>query len=101
MPEEDSTSGALRGSEPAELRVENVEPSPQTRRVTLITEDVVRALLALSALAIFAVTLWAGFAGARSSNWANTKELLDIVIPVESLLLGGAVGFSSGSRSRG
>jgi len=73
MPEEDSIPSTIRESEPADLHVENVEPSLQTRRVTLLTEDVVRALLAVSALAIFAVTLWAGFAGARGPNWANTK----------------------------
>lgn len=40
---------------------------------------------------------WA-FIEIHSSDWANVKTLLDILIPAESALLGSAVGFYFGTK---
>jgi hypothetical protein len=57
----------------------------------------VRGYLALATLRLFAVTIVGGYVSANYlGNWQNTKELLDIIMPVETLVLGGAVGFYFG-----
>lgn len=58
--------------------------------------DRVRRNLAYASLGIFAATVLLGFFGAftgTAQGWAQTKELLQIVIPVESIIIGGAVAF--------
>ena len=70
--------------------------------------DRVRATLAYLALALFAFTVAIGFvaimyaeAGSEATGvrWERVKELLQIAIPVESLLIGGAVGFYYGTKA--
>jgi hypothetical protein len=45
--------------------------------------------------AVFAATVILAFINARSGSgtWAQTKQLLDAVIPVEASLLGAVVGY--------
>ncbi len=83
-----------------EAVVSDVQPDPQTRRIVLLTENVVRSGLVVTMMLIFALTLVFGFLGAQSEHWPNTKQLLDIVIPVKTLVLGGAAGFYFGSRGK-
>ncbi len=66
---------------------------PETRRY--FREETVRGILALSTLLLFALTGAAAFCVVvfELGNWENTKDLLDVLIPVETLLLGGAVSF--------
>jgi uncharacterized BrkB/YihY/UPF0761 family membrane protein len=52
------------------------------------------------ALALFAVTVVLGFIGAMLSAeaWERTKAFLQIVIPVETLLIGGTSGHYFGNK---
>lgn len=67
--------------------------NPETRRY--LREETVRGILALSTLLLFALTGAAAFCVVvfDLGEWEDTKDLLDVLIPVETLLLGGAVSF--------
>lgn len=71
-----------------------------TQRV-LAVESVARLLLALSFVVIFFLTVYWAFSGVEGGNpnWSNTKELLQILLPAETALLGSAVGFYFGART--
>jgi hypothetical protein len=60
----------------------------------------VRAWLALTAMTIYLVTLGGAFLHVGDADsWGRAKELLQMVVPVETLLLGGVVGYYYGSRA--
>jgi membrane protein YqaA with SNARE-associated domain len=55
--------------------------------------------LAVILLLIFAGTIYFSFQAAASTStatWENTKELLQIVLPIETGLLGSVVGYFFG-----
>jgi hypothetical protein len=98
---------------PLELAVGDVAARPLTQDVVgdarpqLVTEprrlwvqELVRASYALILVVIFGITVWAAFIGANSANWPNFKELLQVLLPAETALLGSAAGFYFGSRQR-
>jgi len=61
----------------------------------------VRAMLALASLAIFTITIIGAFLVAAlgsSDAWTRVADLLDILLPIETLIIGGAVSFYYASR---
>jgi hypothetical protein len=53
-------------------------------------------------MAIYAATiLGAFFYVGDAKAWPMVKELLQVIVPVETLLLGGVVGFFFGTRRPG
>jgi hypothetical protein len=50
-------------------------------------------LFGLTVLAAFYVVIW------RGSEWLQTKELIQLMLPAETALIGSAVGFYFGSKS--
>jgi hypothetical protein len=42
---------------------------------------------------IFGMTVWWAFRNVGTGRWNDTKQLLDVLIPAESALLGTAVAF--------
>ena len=78
-----------------------IDPEEVSRPYRLWSTEVMRALLALIfAVFLLIVILWAFF-NARGSEqvWTQTKELLDILLPAITALLGSTVGFYFGSQS--
>lgn len=65
---------------------------------TLVWEALVRAGLAFIFVLIFFVTVVCAFWFVDSDNWPNIKELLQVLLPAETALLGSAVGFYFGTR---
>ncbi len=59
----------------------------------------VRALLAYFFAAILLFVIWKSFANANNPElWEQTKELLELVLPGVTALLGSVVGFYFGSQ---
>jgi hypothetical protein len=83
-----------------EFDIDDVEPHPQLQERHLWQQELVRSSLALSLTAILALTIIGAFIGALGSNWTNVKELLQLILPAETALLGGAAGFYFGSRQQ-
>ena len=66
---------------------------------TLVGEALVRAGLAFTFVIIFAATIgWAFLNLSDPGLWMRTKELIEILLPAETALLGSAVGFYFGTR---
>ena|SRR5258705_7786631 len=90
---------------------QEVEPSIAIKIKTIFPE-LARILLASMFAVIFGATVWIAMHstsitvveenGKKSStdNWTNMKELLQILLPAETALLGSAVGFYFGSQQR-
>jgi hypothetical protein len=88
------------GSPSDEIYVDDVQPHPRLQERHLWAQELVRSSLALALTAILGLTIIGAFVGALSSNWPNVKELLQLILPAETALLGGAVGFYFGSRQQ-
>lgn len=61
-----------------------------------LRQEVARQAIAVGLVIIFAVTIiWVLYAATidRPETWVNTKEALQILLPVEASLLGSAVGY--------
>jgi cation transporter-like permease len=63
-----------------------------------LVEDRARTFLARMFALAFAGTIAGGFIGAFSPHWAEVKELLQVILPAETGLLGSALGFYFGSH---
>ena len=75
-------------------------PAQLGKRRVVVSEEWVRLTIALILLALLILTLF--LANFRpDKQWDHTKELLQIFVPVESGLLGSAVGFYFGSKKAG
>jgi hypothetical protein len=74
--------------------------SPQRRDWHPILQELVRSGLALILAVLLGLTIIWGFlaAGEGGTGWENTKELLQLLLPAETGLLGSAVGFYFGTR---
>jgi hypothetical protein len=81
--------------------VEKVSAAPveETRSRYLAPEELVRAGLAFAFVVIFAATIGFAFTGV-DEHWASTKELVELLLPAETALLGSAVGFYFGTRQQ-
>jgi hypothetical protein len=73
-----------------------VEEIPVTGR--LVSEEIVRASLAFAFVILLGFTVGLAFLAVNGNHWANTKELLQLLLPAETALLGSAVGFYFGTR---
>lgn len=58
----------------------------------------VRAALAFGFAVIFLVTIIFAFINVNGTGWDDTKELLQLLLPAETALLGEAVGFYFGTQ---
>ena len=60
----------------------------------------VRTIITCSFIAIFALTILASLAIVTwvGSAWTNAKELMQLVLPAETALMGSAIGFYFGSQ---
>jgi len=68
------------------------------REVFVGFQERVRALLAGAFMVLLAGTVvWAFFA-AGGDHWTTSKELLELLLPAETALLGSAVGFYFGTQ---
>lgn len=87
------------GDPPEELDLPQVrERSVRGTTSVLFGEAVVRAGLALLFVVIFAITLFLAYQRIGTDDWKQTKDLLQIVLPAETALLGAAVGYYYGTR---
>lgn len=69
------------------------------RPANLKVQEFVRASIAFAFVAILFFTVILAFQNVDDDNaWVNTKELLQVLLPAETALLGSAVGFYFGSR---
>jgi hypothetical protein len=82
------------------LRVRDIQSRPESRSFDLpvFAQEIVRSLLAFTFVIILVLTIVFAFQNVDGPNWANTKELLQLLLPAETALLGSAVGFYFGSR---
>ena len=96
----DTNAPELPGGEVGEL----LDIEAERRDWHPILQEVVRSGLALLLAALLGLTIVWSFikVDAGGKTWANTKDLLELLLPAETALLGSAVGFYFGSqRSRG
>jgi hypothetical protein len=66
----------------------------------LLVQKAVGTGLVLAITAIFLLTTVYAFGKVGGSEWANTKELLELLLPAETALLGAAIGFYFGTQQR-
>jgi hypothetical protein len=88
-----STDEELTISDFAPPRLAVEERGPVQR---LISDEFVRALISLLLLLLLAIVI--GWSLTKATNWQETKELLDVVLPALTALLGSAVGFYFGTK---
>ena len=86
---------------PTETLVVGGEPTTELHEgsplVTLLrAPDFARLLIALLLLALLALTVVFAFLKVSGQGWTNTQELLQVLLPAETALLGSAVGFYFG-----
>ncbi len=72
------------------------EPRPLGDEVAL-REEKTRGRITNWTLGIFALTILGGFVGVYTGHWDETRELLDIIVPVEAILIGGVGGYYLGT----
>ena len=68
-------------------------PLTRRERVRIFRREVVRLLIVVFLFAAFLLTLVWSFISANGSNWTNVKDLLDLILPAETALLGTAIAF--------
>jgi hypothetical protein len=88
--------------EPAELEIGEISPAVIAQETVSsralefrikLARELARGFLAFVLAFIFAMTVWWAFRSAGTNRWNDTKQLLDVLIPAESALLGTAVAF--------
>jgi hypothetical protein len=65
---------------------------------SLAFEEFVRGGMAYALVALLFITIILGFLGTATHYWANTKAMLQIAIPIETTLLGSAIGYYFGAK---
>src|SRR6266496_3196825 len=88
-------------TEPSPIKVEALESIMKEKGYDRQRSfDRVRGTTTYISVGIFALTVLLAFIAIFfSSSWANAKELLQLIIPAETALIGSAVGFYFGSKS--
>jgi hypothetical protein len=84
----------------ATIGIDQLNQTPVRERglvVELVKEEVVRAAVALLLIVLFAGVVLAAFLKAKT--WTDMKELLNLVLPAVTALLGSALGFYFGKKS--
>lgn len=79
-------------SEETGQRVSSTTRRPFTFR-TRRRGEVARLLIIVLLFAAFGITLVWAFIGANGPHWNNVKDLLDLLLPAETALIGTAVAF--------
>ncbi|MFL5844510.1 MAG: hypothetical protein ACJ762_07435 [Solirubrobacteraceae bacterium] len=83
------------------VTIDSAEIRPETRlserNLWIFKDEVIRAAVALLLLGLLTYIVVRGFDHAKT--WADTKELLDQLLPAVTALLGSAVGFYFGTKS--
>ncbi len=69
-------------------------------RVRTISREVVRLLIVVLLFVAFITTIVWSFISAGTASWKNIKDLLDLLLPAETALLGTAIAFYM-TESRG
>ena len=84
------------------ITVRDFEPQPQYRSFEgrVIVQELVRTLVTLILLVIFGGTIYLTYQNLGGTNFTNARDLLQALLPAETGLLGTALGFYFGSRSR-
>ena len=54
-------------------------------------DTIARSVIALFAMLMLALVI--GLSFSKTKTWQDTKELLNLILPVVSLVLGGAIGY--------
>ena len=111
MPDESAPTD--QGPEPSPLDLSGELPhrprSPFTLDAPLLIErertrgldDLARSLIALALTILFGVTIVLAFAKTgNATTWANAKDLLNMLLPAETGILGSALGYYFGTRDR-
>lgn len=84
---------------PDEFNVGNTEPRPQYAPRHLWAQELVRAGLAIAFFLLLAATIiWALTQVESPTAWTNAKEALQILLPVETALVGASTAFYYRSR---
>lgn len=84
--------GDVQSSLFATLAVEPYNPRKFHDMVRSVTNFSFIGIFALTIIASLYVVIW------RGSDWTNEKDLLQLLLPAETALLGSAVGFYFGSQ---
>lgn len=83
-----------------EIGSEDLDSGPRVGRsdfrLWLVRDEVIRAAVALLLFGLLAYVIFKAFQ--RAETWAETKQLLDGVLPAVTALLGSAVGFYFGTK---
>jgi len=71
------------------------------KTILKLRQDLIRSIIALTFVAIFALTIILAFMVVILFNgdWATTKDLLQLLFPAETALIGSAVGFYFGAKT--
>jgi hypothetical protein len=81
--------------------VEDLRPTSRFKErgllLEIVKEEVIRAAVAL--LLLFLLTGVIVLAFSKAKTWDETKQLLDVVLPAVTALLGSAVGFYFGTKA--
>jgi hypothetical protein len=84
-----------------EISSDDVAPVRRFRErgllIDMVKEEVVRAAVALLLIALLTFVIYMAFR--RAKTWDETKQLLDLVLPAVTALLGSAVGFYFGTKA--
>ena len=79
--------------------VDDIAPRLRTRERHLWAQELIRAGLAIAFFALLAVTvIWALTQVGTAAAWTNAKEALQILLPVETTLVGASTAFYYRSR---
>jgi hypothetical protein len=70
------------------------------RERTYQIDALVRSLIALILSALFGLTIVFAFLQTDDAHWANTKELLSVLLPAQTGILGAAIGYYFGTKDR-
>lgn len=62
------------------------------------SQEAWRALVAAGAFALFGLVV--GVALARAETWEQAKDLLAVILPIFTLILGGTIGYYYGRSER-
>ncbi len=73
-------------------------PEPTVKPLWSSDERSVRAVLAFSAMGLLAI-LMLGAIWSSSASWTDTKEMLQILTPIVTLVLGSILGFYYGTTT--
>ena len=77
-----------------ELTVGDVHPQPRLQERHLWAQELVRASLAIAFFLLLALTVvWSLFQVGNAAAWTNAKEALQILLPVETALVGASTAF--------